>query len=508
MKDFRLDKQSGIGAWGDLGNGYFRNPVLFADYSDPDVIRVGSDFYMVCSEFHFMGMPVLHSKDLVNWKIIGQVYNRLDIDPKYNTMEKYGCGSWAPSIRYHDGLFYVYFCTPDEGLYMSTAKDPAGLWAPLHEVKRAYKWEDPCPFWDDDGNAYLGRSQWGAGPIYIHKMSPDGKELLDEGIIVYEGPVAEGTKIYKRNGYYYIIIPEGGVPVGWETALRSKSIYGPYEKKIVLEQGNTWVNGPHQGGLVDLENGESWFIHFSSTSAIGRVCHLQPVTWVNDWPIMGYSKDDTSAGEPVIVWKKPTVDEIQPDIYSPQSSDDFSSDVLGLQWQWNHNPKDNMWSLIERPGYLRLKPQPNMDLLRTRNILTQKIIGLSGVITAELSTKYMGPFQRAGIVLLGGMNSEQLYIENRYNDRFISANIGGNISERIPYNGDKLWLRVTINEGQQIQFHYSIDGNEYHFLGSSGKINSGYWKGARIGLYTNSATEGCADFKSFTYEHDGPGGRK
>lgn len=508
VEDFRFDKQTGVGSWGDLGNGYYRNPVLLADYSDPDIIRVGSDFYMVSSEFHFMGMPVLHSKDLVNWKIIGQVYNRLDIHSQYNTMEKYGAGSWAPSIRYHDGLFYVYFCTPDEGLYMSTAKNPTGPWAPLHEVKRAYRWEDPCPFWDDDGQAYLGRSQWGAGPIYIHKMSCDGKKLLDDGVIVYEGPVAEGTKIYKRNEYYYIIIPEGGVPLGWETALRAKNIYGPYEKKVVLAQGDTWVNGPHQGGLVELENGESWFMHFSSMGAMGRVCHLQPVTWVEDWPIMGYSKDKKTAGEPVIVWKKPTVEEPQQDIYSPQSSDDFTNDILGPQWQWNHNPEDNMWSLTERPGYLRLRPQPSMDFLRTRNMLTQKIMGLYGVITVELSTKNMGPFQRAGVAILGGQNSEQLFVENRYSERFIGANVGGSICGKVAFDQDSIWLRITINGGQQIQFYYSLNGVNYKYFSASGKISSGYWKGARIALFTNNAVEGCADFKSFRYEHDGPGGRR
>ena len=235
-------------SWGDQGNGTYINPILNADYSDPDVIRVGDKYYMVCSDFHYIGMPVLESDDMVNWRIISQVYNRFDF-PGWDNNENYGGGSWAPAIRFHDGKFWIYFCTPREGLMMSTATDPHGPWTPLHCVKNIGGWEDPCPFWDEDGQAYMGRSQLGAGPIYLHRMTPDGKTLLDDGKIIYTGPVAEGTKFYKRHGYYYLSIPEGGVGEGWQTILRSKNIYGPYEKKVVLEQGNTTVNGPNQGPL-------------------------------------------------------------------------------------------------------------------------------------------------------------------------------------------------------------------------------------------------------------------
>jgi xylan 1,4-beta-xylosidase len=246
------------GTWGDQGNGTYINPILNADYSDPDVIRVGEKYYMVCSEFHFMGMPVLESTDMVNWKIIAQIFNCIDL-PGYSTNERYAGGTWAPAIRYHDKKFWVYVCTPGEGLLMSSADNPAGPWEPITVVQATPKWEDPCPFWDDDGTAYLGRSQVGAGPIIIHKMSTDGKSLLDDGVTVYTGPVAEGTKIHKLKGYYYLSIPEGGVQGGWQTILRSKSIYGPYEKKVVLERGSTRINGPHQGSLVDTPDGQWWF---------------------------------------------------------------------------------------------------------------------------------------------------------------------------------------------------------------------------------------------------------
>ncbi|MBR1548304.1 MAG: glycoside hydrolase 43 family protein, partial [Prevotella sp.] len=202
--------------WGDQGNGTYKNPVLNADYSDPDVIRVGDRYYMVASDFHFVGMQVLESTDMVNWQIASQIYSRFDL-PGWDENKHYAGGSWAPSIRWHQGRFYVYFCTPHEGLFMSTATDAHGPWEPLHCLKAIPKWEDPCPLFDDDGQAYLGRSRHRAGPIIVHKMSADGRTLLDDGVTVYTGPVAEGTKWLKRNGYYYLIIPEGGVGTGWQT---------------------------------------------------------------------------------------------------------------------------------------------------------------------------------------------------------------------------------------------------------------------------------------------------
>ena len=308
---------------------------------------------MVASDFNHIGMQVLESTDMVNWQIISQIYDRFD-QPGWNENKHYGEGSWAPSIRHHDGRFYVYFCTPNEGLFMSSAEDAHGPWTKLHQVKEVGKWEDPCPLWDEDGHAYLGRSQLGAGPIIVHRMSADGRQLLDDGVTVYTGPVAEGTKWMKRNGYYYLIIPEGGVGGGWQTVLRSKNIYGPYEKKVVLEQGSTRFNGPHQGALVDTPEGEWWFYNFQSTPVLGRVLHLQPARWKDDWPLMGVDIDGNGIGEPVEVWTKPHAGVVQqPSL--PKSSDTFDDERLGLQWQWNHNPDNNRWSLNERKGWLTLK---------------------------------------------------------------------------------------------------------------------------------------------------------
>jgi beta-xylosidase len=344
---FSQSLNAGIGSWGDQGNGTYINPVLNADYSDPDVVRVGEDYYMVCSEFHFMGMPVLHSKDLVNWTIIARAYDEFKFAPEFDSNDRYAGGSWAPAIRFHDNKYWIYFCTPKEGLFMTTADKPEGPWAPLVQVADTAGWEDPCPFWDENGQAYLGRSRVGAGPIYIHRLSQDGKKLLDDGVIVYTGPVAEGTKIHKRNGYYYLSIPEGGVPTGWQTILRSKNIYGPYEKRVVLEQGSTSVNGPHQGALVDLPNGDWWFIHFQTVYSLGRICHLQPVRWIDDWPVMGVDIDMNGIGEPVYVWEKPDVGKVY-SITAPQTSDEFSEPDLDFQWSWNHNPVQEVWSLTQK----------------------------------------------------------------------------------------------------------------------------------------------------------------
>ncbi len=472
--------------WGDQGNGTYRNPVLNADFSDPDVIRVGSKYYMVASDFHFLGMQVLESEDMVNWRYISQIYRRFD-EPGWDSNQHYAGGSWAPAIRYHDGLYYVYFCTPEEGLYMSTAKDPHGPWAPLHLVKRIEKWEDPCPFWDEDGQAYLGRSKHGAGPIIVHRMSADGRQLLDDGVTVYEGPVAEGTKFLKRNGYYYLIIPEGGVGTGWQTVLRSKNIYGPYERRIVLEKGSTNVNGPHQGALVDTPDGNWWFYHFQETPVLGRVVHLQPVRWQDDWPLMGVDYDGNGIGEPVAEWQKPMASS---QTCLPQKDDDFSSSVLGLQWQWNHNPVDTHWSLKEKKGWLTLKSQPADSLKLCRNMLTQKVMGYQSESTTMLTTSgncYAGLFCSGKTFRGIGLCKEGIFVEAQGQRQVI---VKGKM--------EKLWVRVN-NDclANRHQFSYSTDGLRFVPAGEPFPMRSGYWKGIRVGLFCYGQG-GKAAFDSFT----------
>ena len=470
--------------WGDQGDGTYRNPVLNADFSDPDVIRVGAKYYMVASDFHFLGMQVLESDDMVNWRYISQIYSRFE-EPGWDENAHYAGGSWAPAIRYHNGLYYVYFCTPDEGLYMTTAKDPHGPWTPLHLVKRVVKWEDPCPFWDEDGQAYLGRSRHGAGPIIVHKMSADGKTLLDEGKTVYEGPIAEGTKLLKRNGWYYLIIPEGGVGTGWQTVLRSRNIYGPYQRKVVLEQGSTKVNGPHQGALVDAPDGSWWFYHFQETPVLGRVVHLQPARWQDDWPLMGVDYDGNGVGEPVSMWKKPIPSTSAPLL---QTDDDFSG-TLGLQWQWNHNPVDSHWSLTDRKGWLTLKAQPADSLKACRNMLTQKVVGWlseSTTLVESSGDNYAGLFCSGKLFRAVGLCKDGIYVE-----------AGGQRQMVQKGHFAKVWLRVT-NDSQQNrhQFAYSLDGEHFVSAGETFPMRGGYWKGIRTGLFCYGSN-GKAHFDSF-----------
>lgn len=481
--------------WGDQCNGTYVNPILCADYSDPDVIRVDNKYYMVASDFHFIGMQILESDDMVNWHIVTQVYDCFDL-PGWDTNERYAGGSWAPAIRYHDGKFWIYFCTPHEGLFMTQAERPEGPWSPLYMVKAVWHWEDPCPFWDDDGQAYLGRSQHGAGPIIVHKMSADGRSLLDDGVTVYTGPVAEGTKFLKRNGYYYLSIPEGGVGTGWQTVLRAKSIYGPYEKRVVLEQGSTSVNGPHQGAIVDTPQGEWWFYHFQHDGALGRVVHLQPMWWHDDWPVMGVDIDRNGVGEPVSVWTMPNVEanvgasHMSPLVqkgstrrHLPQTSDDFENSVLSPQWQWNHNPDNNAWSLTEHKGQLTLHALTAENFFKARNTLTQKVMGYQSVATIAIDVTHMEEGARCGLACMGKTN-ELLGIAKVNGQLQIYR--GDGISENIlsPLKAKRVFLRISFDmAAKQYRFAYSTDERRFTDITQPFFVDFGNWKGVRFGIY-------------------------
>lgn len=483
--------------WGDQGDGTYRNPVLNADYSDPDVIRVGKSYYMVCSDFHFIGMQVLQSDDLVNWTVISQIYHRFDF-PGWDENKRYAGGSWAPSIRYHDGKFWVYFCTYHEGLFMSNASNPAGPWSPLVCLRAIEKWEDPCPLWDDDGQAYLGRSQWRAGPIILHRMSADGTALLDTGKTIYTGPVAEGTKFYKRNGYYYLSIPEGGVGTGWQTVLRARNIEGPYERKVVLEQGRTTVNGPHQGALVDTPEGDWWFIHFQSTEPLGRVMHLQPVQWKDDWPYIGVDQDSNGIGEPVSAWKKPIPGK---SIHFPQTSDSFSASKLGLQWQFNHNPANQAWSLTERKGWLTLHALKADQLRNARNMLTQKVMGYSGEASTFVDYSNIIEGQRAGLFCIGNLfNCIGVLCEQGKFQIYTESN--GVVEKFQTITVKQLYFKVSLDERNNLhQFSYSLDGKTFIPCGKPFSLKMGSWKGIRIGIHTYGTISdgGKVGFDAFRY---------
>lgn len=478
----------------DNGDGTYRNPIIHADYSDPDVIRVGDDYYMVASSFTCApGIPVLHSKDLVNWKIINHVYPRLPLD-RYD-YPAHGQGSWAPAIRYHDGKYYVYFCTPQEGLFAAYTTDPAKEWT-LKHVLHVSQWEDPCPFWDEDGKAYLVRSKLCGGPVYLHHMSEDGLSILDNGKIIYdnweENPWLEGLKTMKRNGWYYILAPAGGVVGGWQTVLRSRNIEGPYESKKVLQEGNG-VNGPHQGGFVDTQTGEWWFIHFQDKGVYGRIVHLQPGDWKYDWPVMGIDENGDGCGEPVLSYKKPNVGKIYP-VESPQTSDEFNDSKLGLQWQWQAAGQSKWYSLTASEGALRLyavsSPTEDGNLYYSGNLLLQKLPAPEFTSTVKMNVSHLQEGERAGLVMMGN-NYSYLSVQQKGGKKQIVLSEGkGENCGYIPHeikNADcpsnDVWLQVKVYPDATCQYSYSMDGTHFTTLDDRFEISKGQWIGAKVGLF-------------------------
>ncbi|WP_438446445.1 glycoside hydrolase family 43 protein [Gorillibacterium sp. sgz5001074] len=501
-----MSKEQGMkSVWvADLGDGTYRNPILYADYSDPDMVRVGEDFYMTASSFaHSPGLPVLHSKDLVNWTLIAHA---VDVLPGgYDGCVRHGDGVWAPSIRYHDGKYWIFFSAPDEGIYMTTAENPAGPWSPLHMVKEVKGWIDPCPFWDDDGQAYLvhafARSRCGIKHrLKMCRMKPDGTALLDDGVVIFDGeqdhPTMEGPKMYKRNGYYYIFAPAGGVPTGWQTILRSKSVFGPYEDKIVLAQGSTEVNGPHQGGYVELESGESWFVHFQDREAYGRIVHLQPMGWENDWPYMGTSTGDSVLGEPVIIHKKPNVGKEWP-AAEPETNDEFDLPVLGLQWQWQGNRKSGWSSLKANPGHLRLYTQPlpegGTTLYHAPSVIGQKLPAPEFTAEAKLDFHPGAVGERAGLTVFGHdyayvalekteTGLKLVYVTGHGSKEGSTETVADAVE--LPAGTSTVFLRTTCVLEAVFTWAYSLDGQSYKTIGSAFTAVPGGWVGAKLGLFS------------------------
>lgn len=445
----------------------------------------------------------------MHWTILGHVLPSIDLDPAYSLTggNHYGGGVWAPAIRKHNGLFYVYYPTPTEGIFVSTARDIRGPWSKPVTLIAGPGLEDPCPFWDDDGAAYLVHSRKGAGPLILHRMSPDGLKVLDEGKEIVRDPVnlptLEGPKLYKRNGYYYIWAPFGGVSTGSQVVLRSRSLYGPYEHRVVLAQGNTNVNGPHQGAYVETTEGKGWFVHFQSRGAHGRILWLEPVRWQDDWPIVGSAAPDATVGEPVATGPVPVLTQ-PPSHQRPQTSDDFNAPTLGPQWEWNHNPDDTRWSLTQRPGFLRLIPGTAPDLFSARNTLTQMMQDEALTFTTRLDLTGLRPGVHAGITMFekaaSGLEIEQSADGQRRLNYFHNG-------ERLliaPLTATVLQLRLEV-DGNSVRYAYSLDeGKIFHPAGPQTPISFSWWKGSRPALfaYTTATTAdpGHVDFDWVHYE--------
>jgi beta-xylosidase len=472
----------------DQGDGTFRNPVLHADYSDPDVLRHGDDFWLVASSFTSTpGLPILHSRDLVNWTIRNHAIKNLP-HPRFREVQP-GCGVWAPALRFHAGRFWIFFPMPDEGIYVVSADDPAGTWSEPWCLQEAKGWIDPCPFWDDDGKAYFvhayANSRAGKKErIHIRPMSPDCTRLLGEGQEVIHAPhhaYLEGPKVHKLNGWYYILAPGGGVPQGWQVVFRSRSLFGPYEEKVVLEKGSTPINGPHQGALVDLPNGEWWFLHFQDAGAYGRIVHMQPVVWKDNWPLMGVDYDGNGEGEPVPAWRKPAVAGSVP-VAAPQTSDDFNASKLGLQWQWQANHDEDWYSLAARPGWLRLYAQPaaaGLDLGLTPALLMQKFPARAFTVETLLDIRPAGARGLAGLAVVGGGESAAL----AYDGGACVLMIKGQPLVANPVSGGSLRLRVSVDETATCRFSWAAEAGPFIMLPQVFQAKHGGWMGAKAGLF-------------------------
>jgi beta-xylosidase len=502
----------------DLGNGMYKNPVLYADYSDPDVVRVGSDYYLTSSSFSSVpGLQILHSKDLVNWSIIGTALPVQLPRARYDQAQP-GNGVWAPALRFHKGEFYLYYPDPDLGIFVVKAKNPAGPWSEPVCVKAAKGWIDPCPLWDEDGRAYLVHAFAGSragikSVIHVSEMTSDGLSLLGEDKLVFDGhkdhPTIEGPKFYKRHGYYYIFAPGGGVPTGWQVALRSKSVFGPYEDKIVMAQGKSKTNGPHQGAWVDTPDGkQDWFLHFQDQEAYGRVVHLQPMTWKNDWPVIGLDPDGDGTGEPVQTYRKPAVLS-KTALATPATSDEFSGKTLGLQWQWQANPQPAWYSLVAAPGSVRLaaapRPADYQNFWQVPSLLLQKLPAEQFTATTKLSFVPKAEGEKAGLVMMG---LDYAYLAITYQGGQLSlaqvvcqkADKGGSETASAPVtipSGKPVYLRVAVRPGAKCQFSYSLDGQQFMPLGAEFAAREGKWVGAKMGVFclspNSAATTGYAD---------------
>ncbi len=507
----------------DLGNGKYINPIIDADYSDPDVVRVGDDYYMTASSFSDIpGLPVLHSKDLVNWTIIGHAIAEMPDYAKFKT-PNHGNAVWAPSIRYHNGEFFIYYGDPDLGIFMTKTKNPAGPWEPLTLVHKAKGIIDCCPFWDEDGKAYLPHGYAGSRAgvksiIGMIEMTPDGKSTIGQDRIIYDGHLdnetIEGAKMYKRGDWYYIFSPAGGVPTGWQEVLRSKNPWGPYETRNVLEQGDTDINGPHQGAWIDTPDGkEDWFIHFQDKGPYGRVVNLEPMKWLeNGWPVIGVDPDGDERGVPVRTYKKPNVGKTYPR-QTPQDSDEFDSIELGKQWQWKDNPSALWYYCDAAASKLRLfsnaLPENAKTIYDLPNLLLQKFPARNFTATAKVQffpRKKDGKLmegERAGIVVMG-YNFGTLSLMSRKDGIYLvqtecyKANKGGEESEVEAVkvdDGKEMYLRMRLDyTGPKVPkqkpdytaeatFYYSFDGKKYTKIGNPVKVDVGHWIGAKFGMY-------------------------
>ena len=510
----------------DNGDGTYTNPVINADYSDPDVCvgASGEDYYLTASSFQCVpGLPILHSKDLVNWQIInyalGNLYEGDEELLQHFSTPQHGAGVWAPSIRYHNGWYYIYWGDPDYGVYMVKTQDPAGKWEKPLCVIRGKGYIDTTPLWDDDGRCYLvngwanSRSKF-ASVLTVREMSADGTKPIGQPVIVFDGNgtenrTCEGPKFYKRDGWYWIMCPAGGVPTGFQLAMRSKSPYGPYEHKIVLAQGKTNINGPHQGGWVHTKAGEDWFLHFQDKEAYGRVVHLNPVDWSSGWPIMGKN------GEPVTTYKKPLTSHPSPltSIVNPVESDEFNAPVMGKQWQWHAN-YDEKFGVPTAFGTFRIYTyklsQGWKNFWEVPNLLLQKTPADVFTVTTKLRMTSKADGQFGGLIMMGldysalvvrrvGSSFELVQMTCHAADKgnaqteTVIATLKPTAIDQTDYKPgihEDIYLRLSVKDSK-VRFAWSKDGKRYTACGDEFQMKEGKWIGAKFGYIAAETDPKC-----------------
>lgn len=500
----------------DEGNGMYKNPVLYADYSDPDVCAVEGDYFLTASSFNCApGLPILHSKDLVNWKIVNYALKKVEPIEYFNEV-RHGKGVWAPSIRFHKGVYYIYWGDPDFGIFMVKTRDPYGEWDKPVLVKAGKGMIDPCPLWDEDGRVYLAHAWAGSrakfnSVLTVCELNKEGTAVISDPVLVFDGNdgvnhTIEGAKFYKRDGYYYIFAPAGGVVSGWQLVLRSKNVYGPYESKIVMAQGKTDINGPHQGGWIDTPYGESWFLHFQDKGAYGRVLHLNPVKWVNDWPVIGVDEDGDGCGEPVGRYRKPKTDKAYP-IETPVESDEFDSRKLGLQWEWHANYQDT-FGFTTNMGYLRLYgyelSQNFKNFWEVPNLLLQKFPAEEFSAIAKLKVSAKDDGQLSGLIVMG-WDYSWLGVEKQGEKFLLKQAVCKDAEQGNPeqvttlailnpsrkfeaglypnYERD-IYIKIEVTKEAVCQFSYSVDGKKFTDVGTTFKARQGKWIGAKMGMFS------------------------
>lgn len=502
----------GIDAYvADLGNGRYQNPILNADYSDPDAVRVGDTYYMTASSFNSVpGLPLLQSKDMVNWTLVGHALPKL-VPAAHFATPRTGAGVWAPSLRHHDGKFWIFYPDPDFGIYVVTAKDFTGPWSEPHLLLPGKGIIDPAPLWDANGKAWLihawAKSRAGINNVLtLRSISPDGKRLLDtEGKVVIDGNklpgyrTLEGPKLYQQDGWYYVFAPAGGVEEGWQSVFRSRDIKGPYEDRIVMEQGQSAINGPHQGAWLRTPEGKDWFVHFQDRKAYGRVTHLQPMVWQDGWPLIGQPGSTPGVGNPVTSWAKPVAGQL---VAVPPTTDEFGAATLGLQWQWNANSEAGRHSLTDRAGYLRLPviaaPESKDFVRAAPNILTQKLPATAFALETRIELQGAGQGDRAGLIL-NGMSYATLGLHKPVKGGDLQLvyttctpfkpRCTEHATVLLPKAPNTVTLRMVMAPGAQAQFLYSVDGKQFTPAGAPFAATKGHWVGAQMGLYSASESD-------------------